>query len=127
LEAGDDLCPLLKLGILHLNGILKINDNLGVGVHRLTCEVDLLLGVDQPMLDLAKAAVRDLQLKVLLHRLTCPMMKRAFSLSRLSIMCDVRVACSAYVLRCARCSMMTLPVLCYKLNKYLVYLAKCEH
>jgi hypothetical protein len=77
LEVGDDLRPLLKLGILRLDGILKINDHVGAGVHRLTCEVDLLLGVDQPVLDLAKAAVRDLQLKVLLHRLMCPMMKES--------------------------------------------------
>jgi hypothetical protein len=51
----------------------------------------------------------------------------AFSCSSLSIMCDVRVACSAYAFRRAHGWVTTLLVLCCKLNKYLVYLAKCEH
>jgi hypothetical protein len=31
----------------------------------------------------------------------------------------------AYAFKHERCSTMILPVLCYKLNKYLVYLARC--
>jgi hypothetical protein len=47
-----------------------------LGVHLLKGEVYLLAGIVQPVLGLAKAAVRDLQLEILLHRLTCPMTEK---------------------------------------------------
>jgi hypothetical protein len=74
---GDDLRPLLKLGILRLDSVLKIHDHVGAGVHLLTGNVDLLQGVVQPMLSITKAVVRDLQLKILLCRLMCPTMEES--------------------------------------------------
>jgi hypothetical protein len=55
-----------------LDGILEMHDHVCEGIHLLMGEVDMLSGIVQPVLGLAKAAVRDLQLKVLLCRLTCP-------------------------------------------------------
>jgi hypothetical protein len=72
LEVVDDPQPLLKLGILRLDGVLEMHDHMGARADLLTCEVNLLSGVVQLVLGLAKVAVCDLQLKVLLRRLTCP-------------------------------------------------------
>jgi hypothetical protein len=56
----DHLCPLLKLGVLHLNDILEMHDPVGTGVHLLTSEIKLLTGEVPPMLGLTKAVVHDL-------------------------------------------------------------------
>jgi hypothetical protein len=45
--------------------MLEVHDRMGMGVHLLTTEVYLLAVVVPPVLDLAEAVVRDLQLKVL--------------------------------------------------------------
>jgi hypothetical protein len=58
---------------LHLDNVLEMHDGMCAGVHLLTGKVDLLPGVVQAMLSLTKAAVYDLQLKVLLRKLMCPM------------------------------------------------------
>jgi hypothetical protein len=76
LEVGDRLCSLLNLSILCLNGFLEMHYHVDLGVHLLKGEVYLLAGIVQPVLGLAKAAVRDLQLEILLHRLTCPMIEK---------------------------------------------------
>jgi hypothetical protein len=55
---------------LHLNDVLEMHDH--VGVYLLMGKVDMLPGVVQLVLGLTKAAICDLQLKVLC-RLTCPM------------------------------------------------------
>jgi hypothetical protein len=47
----------------------------------------------------------------------------AFSCLSLSISHNITVACFSYVIRCIRCWMTVMPVLCYRLNKYLAYLA----
>jgi hypothetical protein len=54
LEVGDHLCPLLKLDILHLNGVLKVNDPVGMDIHLLTSDVEQLTSVVPPMLGLTK-------------------------------------------------------------------------
>jgi hypothetical protein len=38
-EVGDCLCPLLKLGVLHLNGVLKVDDPVGIDIHLLLSDV----------------------------------------------------------------------------------------
>jgi hypothetical protein len=53
LEVGDRLYPLLKLGVLCLNTMLKV-------------DVEQLTGVVPPMLGLIKSTVSDQQLTVLL-------------------------------------------------------------
>jgi hypothetical protein len=58
--------------VLHLNGVLEVQDRVGTSVHLLTCKVELLMGEVSPMLGLTKAAVHGLQLQVYLHRLMCP-------------------------------------------------------
>jgi hypothetical protein len=93
------------------------------GVDLIPCEIKMLKGEVPPMLGLTKVVVHGLQLEAHLCRLTCPRRRMAFSHPSLSIACDVRVACSAYAFRHGCYSMMTLLVLCYKLNKYLAYLA----
>jgi hypothetical protein len=60
LEISDSLCPILKLGILRLDGVLEMHDHVGTGVHLLVSDVDLVPGIVQPMLDLTKVVVRDL-------------------------------------------------------------------
>jgi hypothetical protein len=75
LEVGDRLCPLIKLGILCLGGILEMHDHVGASVHLLTSEVKLSTGEVPPVIDLSKAVVCSLQLQIHLCRLTCPMME----------------------------------------------------
>jgi hypothetical protein len=60
------VCPLIKLGILHLNGVLEVYDPVGTDIHLLTCDVEQLSGVVPPMLGLTKMMICDLQLVVLL-------------------------------------------------------------
>jgi hypothetical protein len=45
--------------------VLEVYTRVGVGVHLLMGEVQVLAGVVPPVLDLTEAAVRDLQLTVL--------------------------------------------------------------
>jgi hypothetical protein len=66
LEVVDRLCPLLNLDILLLNGMLKVDDPVGMLIHLLTSDVEQLTCVVPPMLDLTKPMVSDLQLTVLL-------------------------------------------------------------
>jgi hypothetical protein len=39
LESGDHRCPLLKLEVLLLDGMLEMYNHMGAGVHLLTSEV----------------------------------------------------------------------------------------
>jgi hypothetical protein len=36
LEVGNSLCHLLKLSVLHLDGVLEVHDHVGTGVHLIT-------------------------------------------------------------------------------------------
>jgi hypothetical protein len=71
LESGDHRCPLLKLEVLLLDGVLKVYNHVGVGVHLLMGEVKLLVVVVPPVLSLTEAVVCDLQLTVLVRRCKC--------------------------------------------------------
>jgi hypothetical protein len=66
LEVGDRLRPLLKLGVLRLHVVLKVDDLMGMSIHLLTSDVEQHTGVVPPMLGLTKPTVSDLQLVVLL-------------------------------------------------------------
>jgi hypothetical protein len=66
LEVGDRLRPLLKLAVMRLNGMLKVNDPVGTDIHLLASDVEQLMGVVPPMLGLTKLTISDLQLAVLL-------------------------------------------------------------
>jgi hypothetical protein len=66
LEVGDRLRPLLKLAVMRLNGMLKVNDPVGTDIHLLASDVEQLMGVVPPMLGLTKLTISDLQLTVLL-------------------------------------------------------------
>jgi hypothetical protein len=66
LDVGDRLCTLLKLSVLHLNGMLKVDDPMGMDIHLLVSDVKQLTGVVPPMLSLTKSTVSDLHLMALL-------------------------------------------------------------
>jgi hypothetical protein len=66
LEVGDHLRPLLKLGVLRLHVVLKVDDPVGMSIHLLTSDVEQHTGVVPPMLGLTKSTVSDQQLTVLL-------------------------------------------------------------
>jgi hypothetical protein len=66
LEVGDRLRPLLKLSVLRLHVVLKVDDPVGMSIHLLTSDVEQHTGVVPPMLGLTKPMVSDLQLVVLL-------------------------------------------------------------
>jgi hypothetical protein len=66
LEVGDRLRPLLKLSVLRLHVVLKVDDPVGMSIHLLTSDVEKRTGVVPPMLGLTKPMVSDLQLAVLL-------------------------------------------------------------
>jgi hypothetical protein len=66
LEVGYCLRPLLKLGVLHLHVVLKVDDPVGTIIHLLMSDVKQHTGVVPPMLGLTKSMVSDLQLTVLL-------------------------------------------------------------
>jgi hypothetical protein len=72
LEVGDSLRPLLKLGVLRLDGVLRMYDRVGTGVYLLMCNVEMPMDEVSPMLSLTKTVVHSLQLQVHLRRLTCP-------------------------------------------------------
>jgi hypothetical protein len=75
LEVGDSLRPLLKLGVLRLDGVLRMYDRVGTGVYLLMCNVEMPMDEVSPMLSLTKTVVHSLQLQVHLRRLTCPTME----------------------------------------------------
>ncbi len=56
---------------MHLDGVLEVHDSVGPHVHLLSSEVEQLMGVVPPMLDLTKSMVSDLQLMALLRRWAC--------------------------------------------------------
>jgi hypothetical protein len=60
LVVEDRLHPLLKFSVLHLNGMLKVDDPVGTDIHLLTRDVEQLTGVVPPMLGLTKLTVSDL-------------------------------------------------------------------
>jgi hypothetical protein len=66
LDVGDRLRTLLKLSVLHLNGMLKVDDPMGMDIHLLVSDVKQLTGVVPPMLSLTKSTVSDLHLMALL-------------------------------------------------------------
>jgi hypothetical protein len=68
LKVDNCLCPLLKLGTLHLDGVLKLDDPVGTDIHLMTCDVEELTVVVPPMLGLTKTMIRDLPLTVLIQR-----------------------------------------------------------
>jgi hypothetical protein len=65
LEVGDHLRPLLKLDVLHLHVVLKVDDLVGTSIHLPTSDVEQHTGVVPPVLGLTKPTVSDLQLAVL--------------------------------------------------------------
>jgi hypothetical protein len=66
LEVDDHLRPLLKLSVLRLNGVLKVDNPMGMDIHLLASDVEQLTGIVPPMLSLTMSMVSDLQLMVLL-------------------------------------------------------------
>jgi hypothetical protein len=67
LEVGDCLRPLLRLDVLHLHVVLKVDAPVGTSIHLLTSDVEQHTGVVPPMLGLTMSTVSDLQLAVLLR------------------------------------------------------------
>jgi hypothetical protein len=57
LEVGDHLRPLLKLGVLHLHVVLKVNNPVGTNIHLLTSDVEQHTGVVSSMPGVTKATV----------------------------------------------------------------------
>jgi hypothetical protein len=57
LEVNDHLHRLLKLGILHLHMVLKVNDPVGTDIHLLMSDVKQHTGVVPSMLGVTKATV----------------------------------------------------------------------
>jgi hypothetical protein len=57
LKAGDHLHCLLKLGVLHLHMVLKVDNPVSTGLHLLTGDVDKHTGVVPSMLGITKAMV----------------------------------------------------------------------
>jgi hypothetical protein len=57
LEVDDHLHPLLKLGILRLHVVLKVNDPVGTDIHLLRSDVKQHTGVVPSMLGVTKATV----------------------------------------------------------------------
>jgi hypothetical protein len=65
LKSGDRQCSLLEVKILLLDMVFKVYNGVSMLVHHRASDVQLLMGVVTPMLDLTEAAVRKLQLMVL--------------------------------------------------------------
>jgi hypothetical protein len=65
------ISALLKLSLLHLKCVLKVDDPVGTDIHLLPCDVEQLTGVVPPMLGLTKSTILYLQLTVLLQRWEC--------------------------------------------------------
>jgi hypothetical protein len=57
LKVGDRLHPLLKLGVLHLHVVLKVDNPVGMGLHLLTGDVEQHMGVVPTMLGITKGTV----------------------------------------------------------------------
>jgi hypothetical protein len=57
LKVGDYLCPLLKLGVLRLHVVLKVDDPVGIVIHILMSDVQQHTGVVPSMLGATKATV----------------------------------------------------------------------
>jgi hypothetical protein len=66
LKVGDCLCPLLKVDVLHLHMVLKVDNPVGTDIHLLMGDVEQYTGVVPPTLSLTKTTVSILQLTVLL-------------------------------------------------------------
>jgi cation transport ATPase len=54
LEVDDHLHPLLKLGILRLHMVLRVDNPMGTGLHLLTGDVEQYAGVVPSMLGVTK-------------------------------------------------------------------------
>jgi hypothetical protein len=57
LKIGDHLRSLLKLGILRLHVVLKVDDFVGTDIHLLMGDVEQHTGVVPSMLDITKVTV----------------------------------------------------------------------
>jgi hypothetical protein len=57
LKVGDHLCPLLKLGVLRLHVVLKVDNPMGTGLHLLTGDVEQHAGVVPSRLGITKVMV----------------------------------------------------------------------
>jgi hypothetical protein len=57
LKVGDSICPLLKLDVLHLHVVLKVDNHMGTCLHLLTGDVEQHTGVVPSMLDITKVMV----------------------------------------------------------------------
>jgi hypothetical protein len=57
LKVGDCLRPLLKLGVLYLHVLLKVDNPMGTGLHLLTSDVEQHTGVVPSMLGVTKVMV----------------------------------------------------------------------
>jgi hypothetical protein len=57
LEVGDHLYLLLKLGVLRLHVVLKVNDLMGMDIHLLTYDAEQHTGVVSSMLSVTKVTV----------------------------------------------------------------------
>jgi hypothetical protein len=71
LKRGNHRCPLHKLEVLLLIGMLEVYDHVSALIHQLLRRVKMLTDVVPHMLDLTKVMVRDLQLPVLAWRRNC--------------------------------------------------------
>jgi hypothetical protein len=56
-QVGDHLCPLLKLSVLRLHVVLKVDDFVGMDIHLLMSDVEQHTGVVPSMLDATKATI----------------------------------------------------------------------
>jgi hypothetical protein len=57
LEVSDHLCPLVKLGVLRLHVVLKVDNPMGTDIHLLMSDVEQHTGVVPSMLDAIKVTV----------------------------------------------------------------------
>jgi hypothetical protein len=57
LKVGDRLRPLLKLDILYLQVVLKVDNPMGTGLHLLVSDVEQHTGVVPSMLGITKAMI----------------------------------------------------------------------
>jgi hypothetical protein len=57
LEVGDHLRPLLKLGVLRLHVVLKVDDSVGTDIRLLMSDVEQNMGVVRSMLSATKVTV----------------------------------------------------------------------
>jgi hypothetical protein len=57
LKVGDHLHPLLKLGVLYLVVVLKVDNHVGIDLHLLVSNVEQHTGVVPSMLDVTKVMV----------------------------------------------------------------------